>query len=479
MKARVFSVVLLAALAVSVALATPGTQLSGSERAARLKALPEEDRKWLEDYVAPIILPTEENLYLQLTEPHQREIFKEEFWKRREQTGLPRPLGPGYRNRYEQLREAASSVYGGILTDTGRLVVRQGEPDAVNEYPQCTNTFREIAVWRYERGGAGKPSKEYLFYRNGPETPWKLWFPGIPDKDVLAPSSCLRTVAEACRPIGAPASPGAGDGCNQNTAGQTCGPACDIVAAFERARVIGTAELNLALSEPPKVDLEGLDKLGERFASVQDGKAKELSVQGPGSQDAGTAVAPSSPSAKVTDAAAAPPDAAASRPAPARVKLSKSQMKHLYEELGQKYRDFLDLVELIITEDERQVFLQIKEGYQKDKFIDDFWKRRSIDSMGIRTDYRAVYSRRVQQAVEQFRDLHNDRAKIFVMRSSAKRVATVVDDSTSQRRPSPARKHPHEAIQSRNAGRRNLRYSSRNTTNSSTVPAAWTRRENR
>ena len=183
----------------------------------------------------------------------------------------------------------------------------------------------------------------------------------------------------------------------------------------------GTAELNLALSEPPKVDLEGLDKLGDRFASVQGDKAKELSVQGPGSQDAGAAVAPSSPSAKVTDAAAAPPDAAAARPAPARVKLSKSQMKHLYEELAQKYRDFLDLVELIITEDERQVFLQIKEGYQKDKFIDDFWKRRSIDSMGIRTDFRSVYTHRVQQAVEQFRDLHNDRAKLLRHAGSAGR----------------------------------------------------------
>ena len=59
MKARVFSLFLLAALAVSVALATPGTQLSKSDRAARLKALPEEDRKWLEDYVAPIILPAD------------------------------------------------------------------------------------------------------------------------------------------------------------------------------------------------------------------------------------------------------------------------------------------------------------------------------------------------------------------------------------------------------------------------------------
>jgi Ca-activated chloride channel family protein len=433
MKARAFFLGLLVALAASGAVAAPGVpKLSSSERSARLKALPEADRKWLEDYVAPIILPDEENLFLQLTEPHQRELFREEFWRRREQTGLARPLGPGYRNRYDQLREAANSVYGGLSTDPGRIVVRLGEPDAVNEYPQCTNTFREIAVWSYGQNGPGQPSKEFVFYRNGPETPWKLWYPGIPEREVLAPSSCLRTVAEACRPAGAPPSPGAPD-CASNTAAATCGPACDIVAAFERAKVHGTAELNLALSEPPKVDVEGIDKLAERFATTQDGKAKTLSVQGPGSQEpAGEANAPATPSAKVTDASkpdaskgAAPAQADVSRPAPNRVKLSKSQMKHLYEELPQKYRDFLDFVELIVTDDEKQVFLQIKEGYQKDKFIDDFWKRRSIDSMGIRTDYKSVYLHRVQQAIEQFRDLHNDRAKLFVMQGPPDAVVPI------------------------------------------------------
>ncbi len=51
--------------------------------------------------------------------------------------------------------------------------------------------------------------------------------------------------------------------------------------------------------------------------------------------------------------------------------------------------------------------------------------------------------------------------------------------SISPQRTSPMRKNPHEAIQSRKAGRRNLRYKSRNTTNRRTVPAAWTTREKR
>jgi len=435
MKARaLYLVALLAALA-ATGVAAPGVpRLSSADRSARLKALPEDERKWLEDFVQPIILPDEENLFLQLAEPHQRESFKEEFWKRREQPGLTPPLGPGYRNRYEALREAANSTYGGIQSDTGRLVVRHGEPDAVNEFPDCTNTFKELALWSYNRPAPGAQAtrsvEEFLFYRPSFGGPWKLWYPGIPEQELLQTSSCLKDVALACQPAGSPAQPGAADGCNRNTAAATCQQACDIVAVFQRVKLRTTAELNLALSDPPKVDLEGLEKFGERFATLQDGKAKPLTVQGPGSEaDAGSAHAPASPGAKVTDAAAGQAGAAAQtdvpRPAPARVKLSKSQMKHLYEELAQKYRDFLDQVELIVTEDEKQVFLQIKEGYQKDKFIDDFWKRRSIDSMGIRTDYRAVYSRRVQQAVEQFRDLHNDRAKIFVMQGPPDAVVPI------------------------------------------------------
>jgi hypothetical protein len=35
----------------------PRPEFTAAQRAQRLQALPEEDRKWLEEYVAPIILP--------------------------------------------------------------------------------------------------------------------------------------------------------------------------------------------------------------------------------------------------------------------------------------------------------------------------------------------------------------------------------------------------------------------------------------
>lgn len=389
-------------------------QLTGKERAERIKALPEEDRKWLTEYVAPIILPAEQNLFLQLTEPHQREIFKEDFWTRRERPGLSEPLGPGYRNRYDHYREVARTTYDGLTSDAGRLVILRGEPGSVQEFLECSEVFKQVEIWTYLKSRGGSPvagETQYLFYRPTFGSPRRLWYPGIPDREVLGTTSCLNSLAEACRP---PRSPGASvapstEGfCPDHAVPKTCQQACYVARVAEQIRAGGMAEASQALANPPEVSTEGLDRLAERFPTIPGAKAKDLTVEGP----SGAAVVPTSPSAKVTSGAE---EAAASTPAPARRKLSKKEVKQLTEALPQKYRDFLTLVELIVTEDEREVFLQIHEEYQKDKFIEAFWKRRSIDSQGLRTDFRATYTRRVEQAVEQFRDLHNDRAKTFVI----------------------------------------------------------------
>jgi Ca-activated chloride channel family protein len=386
------------------------TQLTKKEAAERLKALPEEERKWLEDYVKPIILPEERNLFLQLTEPHQREIFKQDFWTRREQQGLPEPLGPGYRNRYEALREAAATVYGGLNSDTGKMVVLRGEPLGIQEYGDCNNVFQTIAIWTYRSSNSGSglhKDVQFLFYKAAfGAGAWHLWMPMTPDRELLAPSSCLNSIADACRLAGSAGAPTGDSFCPNHTAPQTCDQACEIVRIIQGIRMSGDGSVIAAISEPPKVDVEGLERLAERFPTVGDAKAKPLTVEGP----AGDAVVPVSPSAKVSDQAAAVPG-----PAPAHRKLSKKEARQLYEALPLKYKDFLELVDIIITADEKEIFLEIQENYQRDKFIDAFWKRRTIDSMGIRTDYRAVYTRRVEEAVEQFRDIHNDRAKMFVL----------------------------------------------------------------
>src|SRR5262249_57032901 len=99
-KVRVALFVAVSVLVSGAAFAQSTPSLSKKEKSEKIKALPDEERKWLTDYVAPIILPEEENLFLLLTTPYQREMFKTEFWKRRGGDGLQPPLGPGYENRF-------------------------------------------------------------------------------------------------------------------------------------------------------------------------------------------------------------------------------------------------------------------------------------------------------------------------------------------------------------------------------------------
>jgi GWxTD domain-containing protein len=117
--------------------------------------------------VRPIILPDGE--FFLLLSHHEREVFKEEFWKRRERDGLAFPLGRGYRQRYEELLHAADTTYDGRREDAGRMVIAHGEPASIEPLEDCRNTFRDLEIWTYRRTSAGGSDiLRYFFYRRSP-----------------------------------------------------------------------------------------------------------------------------------------------------------------------------------------------------------------------------------------------------------------------------------------------------------------------
>ena len=181
-------------------------KLSAKERAAKIAALPADDRKWLEEYVAPIILEDERDLFIQLTEPHQREIFREEFWQRREQAGLADPLGPGYRNRYAHFREAAATEFEGLTSDPGRVVIIHGIP-LIQEFRDCNEVFRSVEVWTYlnqvrrHAGRRGSSSSSSIGPPSAPRA--SSGIPRFRTARSSRPSSCLASATQACRPAGA------------------------------------------------------------------------------------------------------------------------------------------------------------------------------------------------------------------------------------------------------------------------------------
>ena len=325
-------------------------------RKQKLAALPGDERVWLTEAVAPIILPDEEKVFLDLTEPYQFEAFKKSFWERRERQGLRFPLGPGYQTRYAELRRLADDQYDGWREDAGRMVLARGEPGSIRKFDGCnvtngSNTFRDLEIWTYNESGSGLGGTHYMFYRRNPSLPRKLWTLGVPDSDVLGPGSCRKTLDELrndCPPYPL----------HDPCAGANCQEACQVWTIYseirDRQRSRTGAEKEYAqLLKPDEISTEGLEAERKKWAGSSDAKAKTLTV------------ASSSPR---------PAPGPTSTPEPRRL-LSRDEMRDRIIELEPKYRRFLDFAGPLLTEVELSDFLQLTAA-EKDRFIGGFWKKR-------------------------------------------------------------------------------------------------------
>lgn len=326
-------------------------------KSARIKDLPEEERQWLTEFVAVIILEEEKKTFLDLAASYQREVFKEDFWQRREQPGLPAPLGPGYRYRYQELWELANSKYDGWRSDAGRMVLRWGEP-AVILTPRCGDeVFHDVEVWTYNNlGPNGRTTQHYIFYRPSIGLPRKLWTLADDDRHLFVPNNC-RPNLESLRSDCPPGNPS--DRC------LICQDRCDVYTAYREIRARqgngGGAMIELAMVfKPPEVSTEGLERLRNRWATTSNPGAKEIGVEGPSS--------------------GAPRDApSASTPSPTpepRHKLTAEEIRERILRLERKYKQFLDMAGPLLTEADLSDFLQLTSS-EKDKFIRAFWKRHS------------------------------------------------------------------------------------------------------
>jgi Ca-activated chloride channel family protein len=109
---------------------------------------------------------------------------------------------------------------------------------------------------------------------------------------------------------------------------------------------------------------------------------------------------------------AAPALAPAAHARLAESKLTKEQKKALAA-LPAQYRSWLEEVEVLITKDERKAFLDLKEDYQRDAFIERFWEVR--DRGGARGDFRRSWEARVLEARTRFGRLTDERARVYLL----------------------------------------------------------------
>jgi len=335
---------------------------AGPSRKERLAALPEGDRIWLTEFVAPIILPEEDKVFLELASPHERERFKREFWARRERDGLPYPLGPAYESRYAELRRRADEAYDGWREDAGRMVLRYGEPGDVRKVMYCDHVFRDLEVWTLRNTAISPGTIHLLFYRVQPLVPRKLWGVGARDSDVFLPNSCRQRFPELW--VDCPEAPiplKLADKCK----GPVCLEACDVFHVVEEIlsrhhNASGAFQERTTLLAPQLVSLEGIDRIKDVSATASNPQAKPLSVTGP--------------SATV-------------------VKTSK---KDRLDTLPDEERGWLtEFVAPIIRPEEETLFLELTEGYQREIFKKSFWERREKE--GLAPPFGPGFARRYEE----------------------------------------------------------------------------------
>lgn len=82
--------------------------------------------------------------------------------------------------------------------------------------------------------------------------------------------------------------------------------------------------------------------------------------------------------------------------------------------LAPRYQRWLEDVELLITESERQAFLALAQDYQRDHFIRRFWKVRDPFPRTVLNELKEAWEAHAAAAREQYEDLHGEAARMIL-----------------------------------------------------------------
>ncbi|MEM8931486.1 MAG: GWxTD domain-containing protein, partial [Acidobacteriota bacterium] len=77
--------------------------------------------------------------------------------------------------------------------------------------------------------------------------------------------------------------------------------------------------------------------------------------------------------------------------------LSRKERNALIEALPEKYQQWLDEVQFLISDEERDLFVQLEKDYLRDAFIEKFWKVRDPYPRTPRNELKENYAGRLQQ----------------------------------------------------------------------------------
>jgi len=93
----------------------------------------------------------------------------------------------------------------------------------------------------------------------------------------------------------------------------------------------------------------------------------------------------------------------------------RKAQKEAIEKLPEKYRQWLKMVDLLITDAEVEAFLALNKDYERDAFIDHFWAARDTYKSTARNEFRDRWEANVETALSEFGTLDDDRARMLLL----------------------------------------------------------------
>ena len=145
--------------------------LTRSERKERTARLPDRHRLFLAE-VEPILSSAERDTFLRLETEAQRDVFIEDFWRRRDVASGT--TGHAARDDYYERLTFVREKLDAIMSDRGRIYLVQGAPAAITDI-NCSRYFVPIQVWYYPYMAGLGSDVVLLFYRPRLERQYRLW----------------------------------------------------------------------------------------------------------------------------------------------------------------------------------------------------------------------------------------------------------------------------------------------------------------
>lgn len=150
-------------------------------------------QKWLQEEVTYIITPAEREVFSQLMNAREKDLFIQAFWKHRDPT--PATEENEFKAEHYRRINHANQYFGreipkpGWNTDRGRMYIILGEPNDIRRYEGKTRIY-PTEVWFYQDLTAkGLPSGFYLvFFQSGGTGEYRLYSPLVDGPQALLTS---------------------------------------------------------------------------------------------------------------------------------------------------------------------------------------------------------------------------------------------------------------------------------------------------